>query len=163
MLTSTWFYRLPLFINYQAPLFISPYPPARASTLQSVIGRHAGLETTSPAPIRSNPVYPIVKMIERTSTSSISPSRPDLSRPHWHWRWTKFVPRWRSCSPPRAKGPLLAIHRFSWHRRPTPSSSPRVISLLSSPHLTAARGQASQDGPMHSSSTSSLATRKPAT
>ena len=51
MLTSTWFYRLQLFINYQAPVFISPYPPARARTLQSAIGRHggaAGPETTNP-------------------------------------------------------------------------------------------------------------------
>ena len=39
------------------------YPPARARTLHSAIGRHggaAGPGTTSPALIRSNPVYPIV-------------------------------------------------------------------------------------------------------
>ena len=40
------------------------YPPARARTLHSAIGRHggaAGPGTTSPALIRSNPTYRIVK------------------------------------------------------------------------------------------------------
>ncbi len=95
MLISIWFYHQRLLIKYHAPLIYPPpaimYPPARARTLHSAIGRHggaAGLGTTSPALIWSNPVYRIV--IEDREDTAVSgeerrgeevPRRPGRSLP----------------------------------------------------------------------------------